>query len=265
MKKLFCVFISVLLALSCVVSAGADVIFEPRDSFYETHRDKCEYHDRSYTANGPNGELKVYESPESDRVCAVVPNGEELYICFVYQDGDGILWGITENWETELTGWVPMDYLELIYDEVSFLQEHENELVEEAGELAGEFGGKTVRFWEYPGSTRYYEVWVEGDYLPQYQTVYVDPCGNRWGRVGYYMAMRGWISLDAPGADYDTLYPDVPEQTLETEAETVPSQPEAEIVPKPAGDMGLVLILAGSVLAVVAVTAVLLVVLLKRK
>jgi hypothetical protein len=36
MKKFFCVFISVLLALSCVVSAGADVIFEPRDSFYET-------------------------------------------------------------------------------------------------------------------------------------------------------------------------------------------------------------------------------------
>ena len=138
MKKVVSIIIVLLLAVCCAVNAGADVIFEPQDSFYESHRDQCEYHDRSYTANGPNGDVKVYESPESDSVRATVENGEEIYVSYLYQDANGNIWGCTENWSTDISGWVPMEYLELIYDERSFEEDHGESFLREEGSLSAD-------------------------------------------------------------------------------------------------------------------------------
>lgn len=265
MKRILTLAAALMLALCCIATAGADVIFEPNDSFYETHRDQCEYHARSYTANGPNGDVTVYESPESDRVIVVLHNGKTLPIYYIFVDAAGVRWGFYENWQTEVSGWVPMEYLELIYDEISFREEFGHQLLEEAGALSAEYAGETVKFWSYPGSTGYLEIDVETDYAPEYQMVYTDANGTRWGRVGYYMAIKGyWINLDDPTADFDTLYPDV------TEAPTEPSEeatqaPVQEIVPQePAGTSTVVLLAALAVLCVVGLTAVLLVA-LKRK
>ncbi len=270
MKRIVNAVAAFLLVFCCIVQAGADVIFEPRDSFYESHREQCEYHDRSYTANGPNGAVKVYESPISDSVRATVDNGEELYISFLYTDEEGRTWGHTERWDSDVAGWVPMDYLLLIYDEISFMEDYGDTFLEEEGSLGAEFAGQTVYIWEYPGSTSAYQITVDGGYLPGYQAVYVDANGNRWGRVGYYMAMRGWINLDAPGADFDTLYPNgleeeqKPEQTPVTEQ---PSEdPAVEIVPHaPKSMLVVVAVTAAAIVVVVAVTVALLVVLLRKK
>ena len=267
MKKLIAIISAVLMAACCIGSACADVIFEPRDSFYESHRDQCEYHDRSYTANGPNGDVKVYENPESDAVRATVQNGEEIYVSHLYQDSAGIIWGYTEQWESEVSGWIPMDYLELIYDERSFEQDHGGAFQSEEGTLSEEFAGQTIYFWEYPGSVKAHQVSVGGSRMPQYQVVYVDANGNRWGRVGYFMSMCGWINLDNPAADYDTLYPNAAEAT---EAPAQPSdvlstEPVQEIVPQASeGTLSVVILTVAAVVAIVAVTVVLLV-LLKRK
>lgn len=268
MRRLFTLTAALLLAVCCIAAVGADVIFEPDDSFYDNHRDQCEYHSRSYTANGPNGDVTVYESPESDKTIAVLPNGETLPIYYIFADAADIPWGFYENWQTGVSGWVPMEYLELIYDEISFREEFGSQLLEETGALSAEHTGQTVKFWSYPGSTGYLEVSVETDYAPEYQMVYTDVNGARWGRVGYYMAIKGyWVNLDDPTADYDTLYPDAPE---ETDAPTEPSEeaaqtPVQEIVPqKPEGTSTVVLVAAIAVLGVVGLTAVLLVT-LKRK
>ena len=262
MKRLVCLFCAVLMAVCCIVSASADVIFEPNDSFYEAHREDCVRNERNYTAAGPNGDVTVYESPESDKVIATFENGETLYISYIYTDPDGIQWGYYENWETGVAGWVPMEYLELIYDGISFEEEFGHLFAEEEGTLAAEHQGKTVKFWKYPGSEEYLEWAVEGENMPAYQTVYTDSNGVRWGREGYYMGLRGyWINLDAPDAD---VTPVETQPSEETEAPTEPQSGEdkvEEIVPK--GNNTTAVVIA-AVAAVVVLTGGLLCV-LKRK
>ena len=48
-------------------TATADVLIEPSDDFYRTHAEECEYLDRSYTANGKEGYVALYQSPKSSR------------------------------------------------------------------------------------------------------------------------------------------------------------------------------------------------------
>jgi hypothetical protein len=206
--------------------------------------------------------VTVYESPESDEVKATYANGEVLYISYIYTDPDGIQWGYYENWETGVSGWVPMDYLELIYDGISFEEEFGHLFSEEEGTLAAEHQGKLVKFWKYPGSTEYLEWTVEGENMPAYQTVYTDSNGVRWGREGYYMGLRGyWINLDAPDADFVPTESAMPEETKPQEQ----TDPVEEIKPaQPEGLRNATLLMVIAVVAVVAVTAVVLV-LLKRK
>ena len=42
-KKILALFIAVLMALSLTATALADVVWEPRNSFYETHHSQCTY------------------------------------------------------------------------------------------------------------------------------------------------------------------------------------------------------------------------------
>ena len=263
MKRLFCWICAVMMLMGCIVSVSADVIFEPRDSFYESHREACERHERSYTAAGPNGDVTVYESPESDKVKATYTNGEVLYISYLYTDPNGIHWGYYENWETDVSGWVPMDYLELIYDGISFEEEFGHLFLKEEGTLDAKHQGKIIRFWKYPGSQDYIEWTVEGDYMPVYQTVYTDANGVHWGREDYYMGIRGyWINLDEPDVEYVPTESAEPEQTEPQEQ----TQPVEEI--KPAEPEGLrtgMLVAVIAVVAVAAVTVVLLVVLKRKK
>ena len=264
MKRLVCLLCAVLMAMCCIVSAGADVIFEPNDSFYESHREDCVRNERNYTAAGPNGDVTVYQSPESDKVMAVFANGEVVYISYVYTDAaTGIQWGYYQNWETDIAGWVPMAYLELIYDGISFEEEFGHLFVQEEGTLSVEHQGKAVKFWKYPGSTEYIEWTVEGENMPAYHTVYTDGDGVRWGCQGYYMGLRGyWINLDAPDADY---IPHETEPVEETEAPTEPKNGNdkvEEIVPE-GNNMTVVVIAA--VTAVVVLTVGLLFVLKRKK
>ena len=263
MKKLVSLICGVVLLMGCIVSVSADVILVPQDSFYVSHMEQCEYHDRSYTAAGPNGDVTVYESPESDKVMATIENGESLYISYIYTDETGIQWGYYENWETDVFGWVPMEYLKLIYDSISFKEEFGHLFSEEEGTLAAEHQGKTVKFWKYPGSTEYLEWAVEGDNMPAYQTVYTDSNGVRWGRGGYYMGLRGyWINLDEPDADF------TPAETQPSEEMEVPTEPQneedkvEEIVPK--GNNTTAIVIA-AVAAVVVLTGGLLFVLKRKK
>lgn len=261
MKKLFCLCLAALLLLANLPTVRADVIFEPMDDdFYEEHRDECEYHDRSYTANGPNGDVTVYESPISDRVIKTVDNGESLWVSYIYEDENGILWGCTGDWSEE-SGWVPMPYLALIYDHISFAEEYGHSFLEEAGELDESWQGKEIYFWEYPGSSDPYSMELQEDYMPGYDRVYVDGNGDRWGRLTYYFGIRDcWINLDAPDADFATLYPDGVEGPTQP-VQSKPSKHADEIKPQPTFDTTLVVI---CVAAVVVVSALLLI-LLKRK
>lgn len=252
-----------LAALLLPVTARADVIYEPFDSFYEQHRKECTYVGRSYLTAGPNGTVTLYASPQDSGVEKEYPNGTALHISYTFQAADGTQWACCDHWDDNITGWVPMEYLELIYDEQSFYEEHIDQIlpVQVALESA-ELTGKTVYFWEYPGSTDHIAVEMSADYRPSFQESYTDENGAEWIRCGYFMGIRGkWVYLNDPTADYVTLFPELPEETEPAATVDVTTEFVEEIKP-PASSIKLVVTIA--VAAVVISTAVLLV-LLKKK
>lgn len=264
MNKLIQILCAVLIIMILPLQVSADIIYEPWDDFYQENRDQCEYHARSYTAAGPNGDVTVYESPESAWEEMEFPNGTVLWIIYTYEDANGITWGYWEHWEMDWQGWVPMDYLNLIYDGISFDEEYGHTFRDEPGQLDGQYRGQSIYFWDYPGSqnSNWFELGENQEYLPEYTVCYTDPDGRTWGKIGYYMGRRNcWICLDDPTANFDTLYPEGIEET-QPETVPVPAEKVEEIVPN--GNPSLKWIVTAAVAGVVAVTAVLLV-FLKRK
>ena len=260
--KICCILL--LAALLFPMTVRADVIYEPFDNFYEEHRGECTYVGRSYTASGPNGTVTLYESPTNPGVEKVYPNETALYVSYTYQTGDGVLWGCCDKWDDDVTGWAPMEYLELIYDGISFAEEYgdqfvQTQIVMETEEEAGE----TIYFWEYPGSRDYIDVTITKDYAPEFQTSYTDADGNEWVRCSYYMGIKGyWVNLNNATADYETLFHDAPEETAPAETEAPATEKVAEIVP---AGTNLKLTVTLAVAAVVIATAALLVALKKKK
>lgn len=264
--KIISIFVLAVLLATMILPLGvsADVIYTPFDSFYEENYDDCDYVNRSFTANGPNGEVTLYESPESAKEEAVIANGETLYVSVTYTDAEGITWGCAEQWDNDILGWAPLDYLTVIYDGISFEEEYGHLFEETDSELEESYRGQTIYFWKYPGSESYidFELMMEGS-MPVYRVLYTDADGRTWAQCPYHYGIRGyWINLDDPTADFETMYPEMPE----TEPETQPAEPQeevAEIVPKESWKTKI--IVTAAVVAVVAVTAVLLFVLKKEK
>lgn len=203
-KKVFSVAAAALCCVLGTLSVKADVIWEPMDSFYSEHSSECVYANRQYTANGPDGKVILYVSPEVPEPVDVWENGHRAAISFTYEDKEGIVWGIYDDYDG-MTGWMPMDYMEVVYDSIAFREEHAAELVKQSGELEGVPQGEEFRFWEYPGAQEYYTQTMN-DYAPEYYCVYADESGHSWGCVGYYFGIRDvWVCLDEPSADYAQL------------------------------------------------------------
>ncbi len=198
---------AVLCCMLWALPVRADVIWEPQDSFYEKHSSECEYVGRTFTANGPDGEVILYESPVSGKVVDRWENGFTAYISFTYEDKGGTVWGVYEEYGDQ-TGWMPMEYMDVVYDSISFEEEYAADLMEQSGGLDKQYLGTSVWFWPYPGASEGYESKVQND-VPGYHRTYMDSQGRTWGKVGYYFGHKDfWICLDQPDAAFDALYPD---------------------------------------------------------
>lgn len=260
MKKIFYVFAALICYVLLYIPVKADVIWEPFDPFYEAHADECEYMGRSFRANGPDGKVILYKSPESPEVVAEWENGHKAYIQFTYRDPLGILWGIYDDYQ-DTVGWMPMDYMEVIYDSISFHEEHSAQITEQSGELSEDYQGQDIFLWRYPGSTEYDSLKFDNN-PPTYDNVYVDENENSWGWVGYWYGYKNvWICLNAPNADLDQLYPNGA-PIIETTGSSNISKNEPRIVPK--SKSWLIPLTIFLVLLTTAVTTILLL-LLKRK
>ena len=261
MKKCFIVLSILLCCMLYAFPVQADLIWGPDDNFYNHHARECTHINRMFTANGPDGVVIVYQSPESPQIITRLDNGTQTRISFTYQSADGVLWGIYEN--ADQTGWLPMDYMNVIYDSISFAEEYAAEIVSESGILDTLYQNKEIYLWKYPGSETY-DMIQTGDFLPSYESVYLDEKNRCWGKVGYYYGMRNvWICIDAPDADFDTLYPSgAPARgtaqfdQVETDAaESIqsPSKTTKRIVPKQ--NTAVVMLTVLCVLAVMLATA----------
>lgn len=202
MKRLFSIFFAVLLALSLTVPAFADVIWEPDDPFYQKHIDECTLLQRTFYANGKDGYINLYESPESDFVTAQLENGSALYIDWQYED-----WGYLEG---DVTGWVPLGDLQLIYDYISFAEEYGEKFLPYDEEIyrpmIEAWTGNTMALWPYPGAEKAEYIWQDaGDAMAElaeygFDQIFVDEEGYTWGFRGYLYGERNfWVCLDDPG------------------------------------------------------------------
>ncbi len=209
-KKMFIFGMAAVWCLN-MLPVQADVIWEPRSPFYEEHADECVYEDRSYFAVGIDGKVDVYVSPENATIVDTLESGKKVTISFVYTAPDGIQWGVVENFQDETkTGWVPMDYMDVIYDNISFTEEFGENIVEESGMLPEECVGKTIQAWPYPSAFEASELTMPDtvDAMPQYSETFVDEKGLKWGYIGYFQGMRDfWVCLDNPTGTLEELYP----------------------------------------------------------
>ncbi|MBQ8821294.1 MAG: hypothetical protein IJZ82_01495 [Lachnospiraceae bacterium] len=257
MKKILSCLAVMACFMLCVLKVKADVIWEPyEDDFYMENRESCEYINRNYTADGPDGKVIVYKSPENPTMVETWENGYTVHIYYVCNDEASNSWGIYENFETDKSGWVPMAYMDVVYDYISFSEEFGESIVEENGTIPAEYAGKSIYCWSYPGAEKYIEIPMpeyEAD-MPQYSKTFIDEAGRKWGYIGYFRGTRNkWVCLNSAVADAADLYPDgLPERgTQETESNTFTE--DAERI-TPAKDNGLVGLVTFLVVAVTGAT-----------
>ena len=130
MKRKICtLFLAALAVLSLTVPVSADVIIEPRDSFFEKHREECTYVARQYELAGYDGKVTVFTAPGGVNKLTL-DNGLRGTIQFTWE-GKGTTWGYLIYWDDQwIEGWVPMDDVSLVYDSKQFMTDHAGEITE---------------------------------------------------------------------------------------------------------------------------------------
>jgi len=212
MKRLFSLLAMFLLMLGLGMGAMADVIYEPEDSFFESHRDECHYENRVYIASGEDGAL-IYKNPKSQKPKERLEAGSEVWVGYIWDEEGG--WALLED-----QGWVPMSSLTVKYDGISFSQDHGSEFeYPEGGELLDLRGYGSMQLWRYPEDAAPFAVirWTGDDaWLSEapdnmyFHTIYADPQGRRWGEMGYLYGYRDfWVCLTDPeGLLFDSDFPE---------------------------------------------------------
>lgn len=228
MRRFFSGLLTLVMLLALSAPAYADIMWEPgSDRFYESHRDQCEYNTRSYYANGPDGFVTLWDAPNGSMVKAQYENGEILWVGYTYQGK----WALVSQWEDgeDITGWVPLAQLSLVYDHISFEEEYGDQIRPYNGEFADYAGdAEAVNFYKYPGAPEITQTWeTDGDWHvldnltgtaendSYIFKVFTDEDGRTWGYVGYmYGRLNAWFCLDEPdGTDFPVREVSVQELT----------------------------------------------------
>ena len=227
MKKLFCILIAISVL---IVTASADLLWEPENRFYKSHKRLCEPEERVYWVNGEEGFVTAREEPDG-RPMANLKNGCLRYVYGTYEK-DGVLWGlinISAGYEKELflaaaeearegwvEVWVPMSHMVLKYDHISFLEDHPGQVREQEWEMI--LSGKNYCTYEFPcGPLRFRQEKEIQSLRVTVSLVYTDNQDRKWGYTPYFYGDEVWFCLD------DLENPD-----LQTEDHTPDLIPAAE-------------------------------------
>ena len=235
----------------------ADIIWTPNDDFFNAHYEECEQLERSYTANGEKGYIAIKKNPNSKETVANKENGTEFYVSFTYTDEKDRVWGVVEY--DDSTGWILMEELVVIYDDVSFLEEHKNEFQAYQGEFDDYVPEEEpVQFYQYPGSGASISAMQIKEDKPEISYTYKDSEDRLWGYVNYYFKHRGWICFNDP------TNASIPGSKVLPQVTVIPRTSE---LPKPSGFFASteVILLAILVIAVVIGTGVIIRIFWKKK
>lgn len=173
--------------------AFADVIVEPENGFFRTHRSDCQHREgRTYLANGPDGTLPLYTAP-GGTVSETLKSGASFYCQWTYTDKEGIVWGFSE----QHAAWAPLGYTLVQYDYIAFEAEHKDEIITEANQTAERL--PVAYLYAYPGASN--PIRMENVDLTA-EKQYTDGQGRQWGFISYIYGIRNkWFCLNDPGSD----------------------------------------------------------------
>ena len=218
MKRILNGVLALFMLSSLTVPAFADIIWEPQgNSFYDDHRDNCTYNNRCYYANGKNGFVTIVNAPHASFVLEQCENGKVLWVGYTYND-EWALVNIPTHGVSDISGWVPLADLTLIYDYLCFEEEYGDKIKDYNGEFADYNGNpEVINFYEYPGAPgvdQSFEVsnnWggtvlenlTGTSETPSYiHKIFVDEDGRTWGFINYMYGYRNaWFCLDEPDGE----------------------------------------------------------------
>ena len=251
-------FAAILIALTVFIwggSVSADIIMEPsyNNKFYEVYNDECELEPsvRKYTVVT---ECDVFMSPLSSQKVRTAEVGSIMDMNAFYTDKDGVRWGYDYAYSygdkaEEMSGWLKMENVQVVYDHISFMEEHGGEVTDYNGQLDSYVPQEYVYIWSYPGSEQLIRMcstanWFPEDYFLTVQDTavytYVDADGHEWVYLGY--GYEGWVYLDDPESDLRENISDpltsspeeTPETSLSVTSEGVTSiEAAADPIPEP--------------------------------
>lgn len=208
MKKFIWILAAGLLLTVLTGKASADSIYEPRNEFYNDHYNEVK---RTImvpilTANGPNGTVKGYKSPENAQVVEEFKNGAYIDIIGTYTDVAGIDWGLHAGPGISKESWIPMLYLMEPFGEDIFMEQYKEEIrIPADGEPeSGTFEKKDLKLYFYPAGDAYPREMISDAEL---SASWKDASGHSWYR---YTAQGTafWVCADKPEASLEELYPD---------------------------------------------------------
>ena len=208
-KIILLFFITILTLATRYRMVYADMIYEPDDSFYNNNRNNMNRVRREFKINSPDGHITVYKSPNSKKKIATFDNGSTLFIYYTYTTNSGTKWGVIErfgdtsstktNNSNRYTGWVKMDHLVLVYDDISFNEDHQDEFNTYNNEFDSIKEKENLLLWTYPGSGVIKRtLTIASDSYPEFSHTYTDQNGRVWGNIGYYMGKGGWLCFSSP-------------------------------------------------------------------
>ena len=195
MKRICTLLIASLLISSLTVPALADVIWEPGDSFYDSHRFEVKYVEYVYEAVR---DTALYASPKAfagERI----PEGQTISINYLWKKnwGAGHVNLVQAGGYQE--GWFELTDFRRLYTVVDFESSHQGEFAGREGTVPLE-RGNPVYLYSFPGSGISYPTDtapVEGEDSLRYTAVYTDPEGLEWGGIEYPEG-RLWVCLSEP-------------------------------------------------------------------
>lgn len=192
-----CLALMILTALA--IPAAADVIVEPNNLFYTTHRDQCEYiRARHYLTNSDAGYVYLCQSPDNTMTVKSYPNGEQVTLTWLYISPEGEEWGMI----ADESGWLRLSDLSLIYDSKEFLKDNEDKCVPYEKDSFKPIEGSNatpILTWTYPGGELRERKITDGEITEFVSKSYTDESGTVWGYIGYRYGERDfWICLSAP-------------------------------------------------------------------
>lgn len=230
-----------------IIPAAADLIFEPDDNFYNSHSNECEYGPRQYIANGEDGYAIVYKSPVNNKRITSVKNQKVVSISWYYTDAKGQSWGLIEG-----SGWVNLSQFVVKYDTLSFYEDYNSEFKPFKGKLNDYEIDDNTLVWDYPGAEAAYSKLYDVDDTLEFLYTYTDKYGRLWGYIRYFKGTRDcWVCLSDP------KNPNLPAMEINDDNLVEPADAKNGLPP-----IAIALIL---VAAVIAVTAVLIPLLFKKK